>query len=231
MRMGSARSRYSRRVPNLFAIALMVLAMVAFRPQEPTSKKTATAAEPARATATPAAAATGGEAARPEGERRRARRGAEFETAELALDADRKIELRFDQVPTTDAAYAGIQSPIDGQVVPFIKSRPLKLKTPVDLRFGETVIAAHNQGPDYPGVYSLWLKNAGGGWRLVFNDFADVWGTQHDPAADRAEVPLEVATAAEPVETFTAKLEPAEGGGILRLAWGSTEWSAPFKVE
>ena len=152
-------------------------------------------------------------------------------TTVLALDADRKIELRFDQPTIDDPAYAAIQSPVDGKVVQFVKGRPLKLKTPVDLRFGDVVIEAGNHVPDYPGVYGLWLKNVGGEWRLVFNDYADVWGTQHDPAADAAEVPLALATAAEAVESFTAKLEPAPGGGVLRLAWGTAEWSAAFTFQ
>jgi hypothetical protein len=158
------------------------------------------------------------------------RRRGELATAELVLDAERKIELRYDQPTTGDAAFAAIERPADGQVVAFLESRPLKLRTPVDLRFGDTVVAAHNHGPGYPGVYSLWLKHAGGEWRLVFNHLADVWGTQHDPTQDAAEVPLRAATAAEPAEKLTAVLEPADGGGTLRLRWGTVEWSVPFTV-
>ena len=227
MPMGAHQSRSA--APRLLAIVLLAQASLAARPQQPATQKPPTTEQAAPSTAAPSTAAS--PTAAPEGQRRRARRGAEFDTTELQLDADRKIELRYDQTPTEDAAYAAIQSPVEGEVVPFIKSRPLKLKTPVDLRFGDTVVAAHNHGPEYPGVYSLWLKSVGGQWRLVFNDLPDVWGTQHDPAADKAEVPLQVATAADPVATFTAKLEPAAGGGILRLAWGSTEWSVPFSVD
>jgi hypothetical protein len=164
------------------------------------------------------------------GQQRRSRR-AEFEITTLALGDDRTVEVRFDQPTTADAAYRAIQSPIDGQVVAFIENRPLKLKTPVDLRFGDVVVRARNQGPDYPGVYSLWLKSVAGQWRLVFNHLPDVWGTQHDPAQDAAEVPLQVAATTAPVESFTATLEPAAGGGILRLRWGTTEWLAPFTAE
>jgi hypothetical protein len=163
-----------------------------------------------------------------EPQRRRSRR-AEFAITTLPLGDDRKIELRFDQPSVEDAAYRAIQSPNEGEVVPFIRNRPLKLKTPVDLRFGDVVVAAHNQGPDYPGVYSLWLRSRGGRWFLVFNHLADVWGTQHDAAQDAAEVPLEHANTATPAPTFTAAFEPAEAsGGILYLRWGSFEWSAAF---
>jgi hypothetical protein len=213
-------------VSRLLAILALAQVSLAARAQQPvTQTQKPPTAEQAAPETTPAPTAA------PEGQRRRARRGGEFDTTELQVGADQKIELRYDQTPIEDAAYAAIQSPVEGEVVPFVKSRPLKLKTPVDLRFGDTVIAAHNHGPEYPGVYSLWLKSVGGQWRLVFNDLPDVWGTQHDPARDKAEVPLEVGTAAEPVKTFTAKLEPAAGGGILRLRWGSTEWSVPFSVD
>jgi Protein of unknown function (DUF2911) len=235
--MATAPALRSPRAAILLAIGLLTQAPLAIRSQQPASPPPDTTPRADPATATPAAgtpaegAAAPAGAAADEGERRRSRRRAEFDTTELALGADRKIELRFDQPNTADAAYAAILAPVDGRVVAFVKNRPLKLETPVDLRFGDVVVAAHNQVPDYPGVYSLWLKSVGGQWRLVFNHLADVWGTQHDPAEDAAEVPLEVATTTEPVETLTAKLEPAAGGGILRLTWGTMAWSVPFSVE
>ncbi|HEX2465373.1 MAG TPA: hypothetical protein VHR17_12190, partial [Thermoanaerobaculia bacterium] len=67
-------------------------------------------------------AAAGDTAERSEGQRRRSRR-AEFETTTLALGDEHTIEVRFDQPTTEDAAYRAIQSPIDGQVVAFIKNR------------------------------------------------------------------------------------------------------------
>src|SRR5262245_33260805 len=71
---------------------------------------------------------------RDQAQSRRSRR-AEFEVTTLALGDDRKIELRFDQPTVEDAAYRAVQSPNEGEVVPFIRNRPLKLKTAVDLRF------------------------------------------------------------------------------------------------
>lgn len=66
------------------------------------------------------------------------RRRGELATTELVLDADRRIELRFDQPSTEDAAYGAIQRPVEGKVVMLVESRPPKLETSVDLRFGDT---------------------------------------------------------------------------------------------
>lgn len=166
-----------------------------------------------------------------DGDRRRRSRRRGFDVTELTL-ADQKIELRFDTPATTDQAYALVEDPAPGEVVPFIRNRPLKLKTPVDLSFGDTVVKAHNHGPDYPGAYSLWLRSEGEQWYLVFNHLADVWGTQHDPSQDAAQVPLTATKLEEPVEELTAQLVDEENGGVFQLRWGDHQWTSPrFTVE
>ena len=116
-----------------------------------------------------------------------------------------------------------------GAVFEYPGARCMKLFTDLDLAFGETKVAAENIAPDYPGVYGLWLKKAGDGWRLVFNEEGDVWGTMHDPAKDVVEVPLETAKLDAPKEELEVTLT-AEGdkAGVLRIAWGDTAWSAKF---
>lgn len=161
--------------------------------------------------------------------RRRGRFGSSNET-KLAL-ADKEIRVRFDGTKTSDEAYALVTEPRSGQVVSFLRARPSKLWTDVDLRFGDTVIETENIAADYPGVYSLWLKKTDDGWNLVFNELADVWGTQHDPAHDVAEVPLTVEPAPEETEELTVELEETEGGGLLKIVWGDTVWQAPFRVD
>lgn len=221
-------TRSARRPVVLLVPILPLLAPAAAWSQQPAPESAPQAIEqPAARPAQQAGSAAAEAGGAPDQRRARSRRGA-FDTTELTLSGERSIELRFDQPTIEDPAYAAIQSPVEGEIVQFVRSRPLKLKTPVDLRFGDTLVEAHNHGPEYPGVYSLWLRNVGGQWRLVFNHLADVWGTQHDPAEDAAEVPLETAAAAEPVKSFTAELEPAEGGGVLRLAWGTSVWTVPF---
>lgn len=168
-----------------------------------------------------------------DGQRRR-RRGSSTETVELALDGDEEstVRLRFDQVPTTDASYALLENPEAGEVIPFIEFRPMKLWNPVDLKFGEVTVEAHNYTPDYPGVYSLWLLHEDGRWHLVFNHLADVWGTQHDPEKDAARVPLQAVESDESSDVLTAELLATEqgAGGTLRIKWGEWVLSAPFEA-
>ena len=52
------------------------------------------------------------------------------------------------------------------------------------------MIATGNQVVGFPGSYGLWLKRVGSGWRLVFNNEPDAWGSQHDPKFDAAEIDL-----------------------------------------
>lgn len=164
-----------------------------------------------------------------EGRRRRGRRGGGGE-AKITV-ADKEIRVRFDRTKTSDEAFGQVSEPQNGQVVSFLRSRPSKLWTDVDLHFGETVVETHNVAENYPGVYSLWLKRAGDGWHLVFNELADVWGTQHDPSHDVAEVPLATSQTETQTEDLTVELEAAEGGGVLKISWGDLQWQAPFTVD
>lgn len=118
----------------------------------------------------------------------------------------------------------------EGEVVTLTADAAIKLMTEADLRFGEHVIKAGNFNPKYAGVYSLWLKKTGNGWRLVFNKQADVLGTQHDPAADVLELPLAAGTSPTEAKKLTIELKKAGDEGLLRLAWGSNEWTAKFTV-
>lgn len=153
------------------------------------------------------------------------------DTGETELTVNgRAIKVRFERYKTTEPDYEQVVEPQVGSVVAFIKARPSKMWTDADLKFGDTVIKAHNAAPNYPGVYSLWLKSVDGGWTLVVNELADVWGTQHDPERDVAEIPLTVTTTDMESGELTVDLEEADLGGVLRIAWGNFEWSTRFTV-
>ena len=143
---------------------------------------------------------------------------------------DQAIRLRFDRLPAPGPDYDRLESLADGEVLQPVYGKPLKFWTDADLTFGESTVAAHNHGPTYPGVYSLWLKRADDGWRLVFNHLADVWGTMHMAEHDAAEVPLEMRSPTEPAERTKGVLEATDGGGLLTIRWGSMEWSTPFQL-
>ena len=72
------------------------------------------------------------------------------------------------------------------------------------------------------------------GWRLVFNDEPDAWGTQHDPVFDVAEVRLDYSQARAADDSFRAMsasvvMTTAEQGRFV-LVWGPHEWTADFTV-
>lgn len=140
------------------------------------------------------------------------------------------IRLRVDRLQAPGPDYDKLESLADGEVLGPIYGKPFKFWTDADLAFEDARIAAHNHGPTYPGVYSLWLKREGDGWKLVFNHLADVWGTMHMAEHDAGETPLAFRTLAEPAEHTEGVLEVDGAAGMLTIRWGTMEWSAPFQV-
>lgn len=147
----------------------------------------------------------------------------------LRIDG-KKIRITFGDLEMNSNDYAKFSALPDNAVYTYVGSRATKLFTDADLKFGDTVVKANNMAPNYPGVYSLWLKRDGSRWSLVFNEQPDVWGTQHDAAFDVATVPLTTQTTDTAQENFLVTLEQKENGGQLRLAWGNTTWSTPFAM-
>ena len=128
--------------------------------------------------------------------------------------------------------YRALATLEPGAVLELPGAAASKLRTEVALRFGEATLATGNVSPGFAGLYSVWLRapsEGGSEWRLVFNDEADVWGTQRDPARDRLEVPLVHEAAADEAKELTVALT-AEGdhGGMLELRWGTHRWRAAF---
>lgn len=144
--------------------------------------------------------------------------------------AGQAIRLRFDRLPAPGPDYDKLETLADGEVLGPIYGKPFKFWTDADLAFEDAKVAAHNHGPTYPGVYSLWLKREGDGWKLVFNHLADVWGTMHMAEHDAGETPLTFRRLSEPVDTTDGLLEATDGGGRLVIRWGSMEWSTPFQL-
>jgi hypothetical protein len=81
------------------------------------------------------------------------------------------------------------------------------------------------------GKYTLWTRVTGGAFALLVNSQTGQWGTVHDSARDLMQLPLEKLALAEPVETFTIRIEPAGAGGALRLQWDDAELVLPFEVK
>jgi hypothetical protein len=80
------------------------------------------------------------------------------------------------------------------------------------------------------GRYSLWSIPAPKGATLMINRRTGQWGTEYDPGQDVARLDLTRESLPKPVDQFTIAIEPAEGGGVLRLSWDATSYLVPFAI-
>jgi hypothetical protein len=125
--------------------------------------------------------------------------------------------------------FARLTTTRDGAVVELTEAPALRMSIDRAVRSGQLVLRPGNQTPGFPGAYSVWLKRAGSGWRLVFNQEPDVWGSQRDPKFDVGEVPLRYSRNGDPLRPLLVTLEPtAPDRWRMILAWGPHEWAADF---
>ncbi len=152
--------------------------------------------------------------------------------ARLTVDG-KKIRIGFADLSMDTSDWELFQKLGDGEVFTFTLSRATKMYTDLDLAFGDTIVKSGNVADDYPGVYSLWLKKGEDGWRLLFNEQPDIWGTRYDAKHDVAEVPLTVAKIdGEPQGKFLMVIEENDDkSATLKVRWGNQEWSAPFSIQ
>ena len=146
----------------------------------------------------------------------------------MRIGNGQKIRITFNDLDSGSEDYQSLLNTKDGDTFWYTRGRATKLFTDADLDFGDLIVKKENAAPNYPGVYSLWLKRDGDGWSLVFNEQPDIWGTQHRPQMDVGEIPLTTRTLDTPQDAFLIKLEEEANGGRIRIAWGDTEWTARF---
>ena len=134
-------------------------------------------------------------------------------------------------VDIEDEDYPTLASVADGAVVEMIRAAVLRLKSDVSLRFGKTDVSTGNLAPGFAGAYGIWLRRAGDGWRFVFTDEPDSWGTQYDPAFDAGEIDVAYSRGDGAFRPLGATLVPAGADrGRLIVHWGPHEWAADFSV-
>jgi hypothetical protein len=130
-----------------------------------------------------------------------------------------------------DPGYAAINTLKNGDIVEMTLGQAIKFSTPFNVKFGSLLIKKENVAPDYPGVYSLWLKKTEKGWNLVFNEKPDIWGTMHKSQYDVGETALQYSAAGEPTKSLKLDMTAGNGKGELSIAWGKHKWYAPFTIE
>ena len=143
------------------------------------------------------------------------------------------------ELEVTSRDFAHLVSVRTDGVVRVIDGAVIRLETDVPLHFGDQVLDTGNVGlPESPGAYGVWLKRAADGWKLVFNDEPDAWGTQHDAAFDAAEIDARYAQSdligdsmrdsSRALSTSVVMTGPDQGQFVL--VWGPHEWSADFTI-
>ncbi len=143
-------------------------------------------------------------------------------TAHLLLGG-KNIIVSYGRPTTKDAGNSRIpMSAEPGFIWRLGKEFATKIKTETDLVFGDKVIKA--------GRYGLWAKKTADGWNLLINEKPDVWGTQHDPSADVAEIPLTRGKTDADVEQMTIELKEENGAANFIIRWGGDELRTNFKT-
>lgn len=159
--------------------------------------------------------------------------GARNETA-LVTPGGTRLQVLFQQELGTDGVdFAALESIADGELVQLTQGAVIRLRSEAPLRFGDTLVPIGNLAPDFPGSYGLWLRAAGSGWTLVFNNEPDSWGTQHDPAFDAAEVDVAHTYGGPHQERpLSVSLSPVDDAAArLEIHWGRHTWAADFTIE
>ena len=151
------------------------------------------------------------------------------ESALVLADGARISALYWKGIDPEDEDYGQVATTAEGAVVRLVRAAPLRVKTDVALRFGQTEVPTGNLAPGFAGAYAVWLRKSGDGWRLAFNDEPDSWGTQHDPSFDRAEIDVAYSRGDGSFRPLGATLVPTgANSGQLLVHWGPHEWTADF---
>jgi hypothetical protein len=100
------------------------------------------------------------------------------------------------------------------------------LLTQQPIQFGETVIPA--------GAYTLYIvPSETGVSKLAISTNLGKWGVPVDETHDLARVDLKKESLETPVDQLTLAVvnDKATGGGLLKIMWENTQFSAPFTVK
>ena len=137
------------------------------------------------------------------------------------------ITIDYGQPHARGRAVAGALAGDLGQVWRLGANEMTVIKSDVDLMIGNLTVPK--------GTHSLAAEtSATGEWRLIVNRKIDAWGIPYDASTEMGRTALTSKALTSPVEAFTMWLVPATDGsasGVIRFAWGTREFSAPWRVK
>ena len=153
------------------------------------------------------------------------------ETLTVLSDGAEIRTLFWKGIDVEDEDFGRLEEIEDGAIVELVRAPVLRLKTDVGLRFGTIDVPTGNLAPGFAGAYGIWLRRIGNGWRFVFNDEADSWGTQYNAEFDAAEFDATYTRGGGAFRPLAIGVEPlGPAAGRLVVHWGLHEWTADFAV-
>lgn len=150
-------------------------------------------------------------------------------TTTLTLNGNRPptISIDYGQTHARGRTVNGALAGDLGNVWRLGANEATTLRSDVDLVIGTLTVPK--------GAYTLAAEtSASGAWKLIVNSKTGQWGIPYDASTELGRTPLTSRTLATPVESFTMWLIPSPDGsaaGEIRFAWGSREFSAPWRVK
>jgi hypothetical protein len=151
------------------------------------------------------------------------------ETVSAVIDGNR-ITVVYGR-PYTKDPKSGEARKIWGGLVPHGKvwrtgaDEATTLTTQKPIVFGDTTIPA--------GAYTLYtLPQEDGSAKLIINKQLGQWGTQYDEKQDLARIDLKKDALEKPLDQLAiAVAKNPSGGGVLKIMWEDTQYSASFTVQ
>ena len=150
---------------------------------------------------------------------------------DASLSGPSRIAIAYGQPHARGRKVEGGLIPLD-TVWRFGANMATTLHTDLDISLGDLKLPR--------GDYSLFVLYARTGYTLIVNRGTGQWGTDHDATKDFGRVALTSRAMAEAEPSLSIYLVPdspdpttgyANSSGTLRIKWGMTELTAPWKVD
>ena len=157
--------------------------------------------------------------------------GDQWYEEDASLSGPSRIAISYGQPHARGRRVEGGLIPLD-TVWRFGANMATALHSDVDLTLGDLKLPR--------GDYALFILYTRAGWRLIVNRGTGHWGTDYDASKDMGRVALATRTLPELEESLSIYLVPqsprpttgyADLSGVLKIKWGTTELSAPWRVE